>query len=85
MLTHEGDPAEHRLKYMYLSEERSERTGGHLWTERVVETPMGKVRLLLAEDGKPLSPERQAAEKAQIEEYCGASRRVSKTGTGDEE
>jgi hypothetical protein len=66
MLTHEGDPAEHRLKYMYLSEERSERTGGHLWTERVVETEKGKVRLLLAEDGKPLSAERQAAEKAKL-------------------
>jgi hypothetical protein len=66
MLTHEGDPAEHRLNYMYLSEERSERTGGHLWMERVVETPMGKVRLLLAEDGKPLSAERQAAERARL-------------------
>jgi hypothetical protein len=66
MLTHEGDPAEHRLKYMYLSEERSERTGGHVWTERVVETAMGKVRLLLAEDGKPLSPQRQAAERAKL-------------------
>jgi len=66
MLTHEGDPAEHRFKYMYLSEERSERTGGHLWLERVVETPMGKVRLLLAEDGKPLSAERQTAEKARL-------------------
>ena len=66
MLAHEGDPAEHRNKYMYLSEERSERTGGHLWTERVVETEAGKVRLLLAEDGKPLSPERQAAEKTRL-------------------
>jgi hypothetical protein len=66
MLAHEGAPAEHRLKYMYLSEERSERTGGHLWRERVVETAVGKVRLLLAEDGKPLSPERMAAEKAKL-------------------
>jgi hypothetical protein len=66
MLTHESDPAEHRLKYMYLSEERSDRTGGHAWTERVVETAMGKVRLLLAEDGKPLSAERQAAERAKL-------------------
>jgi len=66
MLAHEGDPAEHRNKYMYLSEERSERTGGHLWTERVIETSIGKVRLLLAEDGKPLSAERQAAEKAKL-------------------
>jgi hypothetical protein len=66
MLTHEGDPAEHRFKYMYLSEERSERTGGHLWTERVVETAIGNVRLLLAEDGKPLSGERQAVERAKL-------------------
>jgi hypothetical protein len=66
MLAHEGDPAEHRNRYMFLSEERSERTGGHLWTERVVETTMGKVRLLLAEDGKPLSAERAAAEKARL-------------------
>src|ERR1700744_4425486 len=70
MLQHEGDPAEHRLKYMYLSEERSDRTGGHLWGERVVETAVGKVRLLLAEDGKPLSPERIAAEKAKLAEIA---------------
>jgi hypothetical protein len=70
MLNHEGDPLEHRLKYMYLSEERSERTGGHLWTERVVETERGKVRLLLAEDGKPLSPERQQAEKAKLNDIA---------------
>jgi hypothetical protein len=70
MLAHEGDPAEHRNKYMYLSEERSERTGGHLWMERVVETSMGKVRLLLAEDGKPLSAERQAGERARLEDIA---------------
>jgi hypothetical protein len=70
MLTHEGDPAEHRLKYMYLCEERSDRTGGHLWLERVVETPMGKVRLLLAEDGKPLSVERQEAERAKLKDIA---------------
>ena len=68
MLAHEGDPAEHRINYMYLSEERSERTGGHLWTERVVETGLGKVRLLLSEDGKPLSKERAAEEKARLAE-----------------
>jgi hypothetical protein len=68
MLAHEGDPAEHRINYMYLSEERSDRTGGHLWTERVVETELGKVRLLLSEDGKPLSKERVAEEKARLAE-----------------
>jgi hypothetical protein len=70
MLAHEGDPAEHRNKYMYLSEERSDRTGGHLWTERVVETGQGKVRLLLAEDGKPLSKERQDSEKLKLREIA---------------
>src|SRR5260370_26439170 len=52
MLAHEGDPAEHRNKYMYLSEERSERTGGHLWTERVVETAAGEVGGVPAAEGK---------------------------------
>jgi hypothetical protein len=66
MLAHEGDPAEHRYKYMYISEERSDRTGGHLWKEQVVETARGKIRLLVAEDGKPLSPERVAREKARL-------------------
>jgi hypothetical protein len=70
MLAHEGDAAEHRYKYMYVSEERSERTGGHVWTEQVVETVQGKVRLLLAEDGKPLSAERQAFEKARLKEIA---------------
>ena len=70
MLAHEGDPAEHRLKYMYLSEERSDRTGGHLWKERVIETAMGKIRLLLAEDGKTLSPERLVAEKAKLNDIA---------------
>jgi hypothetical protein len=66
MLAHESNPTEHRNMYTYLSEERSERTGGHLWTERVVETAAGKVRLLLAEDGKPLSIQQQTAEKAKL-------------------
>jgi hypothetical protein len=68
MLAHENDPGEHRNRYMYLSEERSERTGGHLWRERVVETEMGKVRLLLAEDGQPLSSGRLAAERSRLAE-----------------
>jgi hypothetical protein len=88
MLAHEGDPAEHRNKYMYLSEERSDRTGGHLWTERVVETAMGKVRLLLAEDGKPLSAERQAAEKTRLAEVAAhpdAFQRREQSMKNDEE
>jgi hypothetical protein len=70
MLAHENDPAEHQHKYMYLSDERSDRTGGHLWAERVAETSVGKVRLLLAEDGKPLSAERLAEERALLKEVA---------------
>ncbi len=88
MLAHEGDPAEHRYKYMYLSEERSERTGGHLWTERVIETEMGKVRLLLAEDGKPVSAERLAAERARLADIAAhpdAFQRREQSMENDEE
>lgn len=55
-----------RGRYEYMSEERSDRTGGHLWVERVVETPVGRVRLLLAEDGQPISGDRVAAERARL-------------------
>ena len=65
---HEADASKHRGYYMYLSVERSERTGGHEWTERVVETTYGKVRYLLAEDGKALTGPRLAAERARIED-----------------
>ena len=88
MLSHEGDPAEHRLKYMYVNEERSDRTGGHLWTERVVETEKGKVRLLLAEDGKPLSPERQTAERAKLKDIAAhpdAFQKREQSMTNDEQ
>jgi hypothetical protein len=88
MLTHENDPAEHRNRYMYLSEERSDRTGGHLWRERVVETSVGKVRLLLAEDGKLLSAERAAAERAQLADIVAhpdAFRRHEQVMKNDEE
>ena len=44
--------------YEYLTYERSDRTGGHLWEERVVETDAGRLRMLLAEDGKPISAAR---------------------------
>ena len=61
------DAAElHRNWYMYLSYERSERTGEHLWAERVAETSMGKVRMLIAEDGQPLSGDRAATERARL-------------------
>jgi hypothetical protein len=56
----------HRGRYQYMSEERSDRTNGHLWTEKVVETPAGRVRLLLQEDGQPISEARTAAERNRL-------------------
>ncbi len=54
--------------FRYVSEERSARTGGHLWRENVVETPDGLLRRLVAEDGKPLSAARAAEEDHRIAE-----------------
>ena len=68
MLAHENNPGEHRNLYTYFSEERSERTGGRLWRERVVETAMGRIRLLLTEDGQPLNSSRLEAERAKLRE-----------------
>jgi hypothetical protein len=66
MLANEDVAAQHRDHYAYLSKERSDRTGGHLWTEKLVETNAGKVRMLLEEDGMPLSPERIAQERGRL-------------------
>jgi hypothetical protein len=66
MLANEDVAAQHKDHYFYLSQERSERTGGHLWTEKVVETDAGKVRMLVAEDGKPLPPDRVAQERGRL-------------------
>jgi hypothetical protein len=66
LVRHEAAAAEHRGHYTYTSEERSERTGGHLWQERIAETNWGKVRYLVAVDGQPLVGERLAAEKARV-------------------
>ena len=68
VVSHETEASSHRGYYMYLSVERSERTGGHEWTERVAETLWGKVRFLIAEDGKPLEGDRLRAERARIED-----------------
>jgi hypothetical protein len=66
MVAHEDDNSAHRDHFEFLSTERSDRTGGHLWTERVVEIPDGRVRMLLAEDGKPLSSVREQQERARL-------------------
>jgi hypothetical protein len=70
MVVHEDYEAAHRAHYMYLSKERSDRTDGHLWTEKIIETTTGKLRMLIAEDGAPLSQDRTAAEKARLAEIA---------------
>lgn len=67
MINNENAAAAKHEHWEYLSNERSGRTGGHLWTERVVETAPGRVRLLLGIDGKPLSPEQMQQERARVQ------------------
>jgi hypothetical protein len=66
MVANEEQARQHRTFFRYTSVERSARTGGHLWTEKVAETPDGLLRRLIAEDSKPLSPDRAAAEDRRI-------------------
>jgi hypothetical protein len=68
VIENENAAAARQEHWEYLSNERSGRTGGHLWTERVVETTPGRVRMLIAVDGKPLSPEQMQAERARVEQ-----------------
>jgi hypothetical protein len=54
------------IHFSYLSEERSPRTGGQLWREKVVETDDGILRRLLGINGKPLSQTEADAENKRI-------------------
>jgi hypothetical protein len=66
MVAHEDTGVSHNDRYVFLSNERSERTGGHMWTERVAWIAGGNVRLLLAVDGVPLGPAREQQERARL-------------------
>ncbi len=88
MLTREDYEAAHRGHYMYVSKERSDRTGGHLWTEKVIETTAGKIRMLVAEDGEALDAQRLAAEKSRLEEIAAhpdAFQKQEQTRKNDEQ
>jgi hypothetical protein len=56
-----------RPHYFYVSDERSARTGGHLWRENVVETPDGALRRLIAIDNRPLTAAEAEAEQRRID------------------
>src|ERR1700759_3261074 len=66
METAESAARDERQLFMYRSKEKSVRTGGHLWDEWVVETVDGRIRRLLAVDGKPLTGSALAAEQNRI-------------------
>jgi hypothetical protein len=66
MVENEEQARQHRRFFRYTSVERSARTGGHLWTENVAETPDGLLRRLVVEDGKPISADRAATEDRRI-------------------
>ena len=80
LVRNEQNATDHRGRYMYLSVEKSERTNGHTWTERMAETPWGKVKFLIAEDGKPLTGDRLSAEKARLAQEAADPRRLQTPG-----
>jgi hypothetical protein len=74
--------------YFFVSEERSVRTGGHLWKENVVETTDGPFRRLIAIDNKPLTADEAAAEQRRIDtlvSHPDEFRRINQAHKDDEE
>jgi hypothetical protein len=77
-----------RPHYFYVSEERSARTGGHLWKENVVETTDGPLRRLIAIDNKPLTTGEAEAERRRIDNLVSHPdefRRLNQAHKDDEE
>jgi hypothetical protein len=74
-------------RFSYTTYERSARTGGHLWTEKVVEVDNGLLRRLLDVDSQPLSPARAAEEDRRIEQLAAdpAAFRRANQGRKDDE
>jgi hypothetical protein len=66
MVEAETAARETRQHFLYRRKERSVRTRGHVWDELVVETTDGRMRRLVAVDGKPLSRGEQSAEDKRI-------------------
>ena len=58
---------QHEANLAYTSEERSPRTGNHLWREKVVETNDGPLPRLVAIDGNPLTAAQTAVESHRID------------------
>ena len=87
MADNEVNARKQEIRYSYLAEERSPRTGGHLWRERVVETQDGPLHRLLAIDGRLLSQTETTAEADRIADLVknpDAFRRLNAAHADDE-
>ena len=71
MAANEVTARQQGIRYAFVSEERSVRTGGHLWRERVVETDDGPLRRLLSIDGQLLGAQAANAETERIHQLVG--------------
>lgn len=67
MAANEVAARQQKQNFAYVSEERSDRTGGHLWRENVVETTDGPLRRLTAIDNRPLTAAEADAEQRRID------------------
>jgi hypothetical protein len=69
-----------RQYFRYRTQERSNRTNGHLWEELVVETLDGPLARLISEDNHPLSSSRQKEEDQRVS-YLGSHPSEFRRGT----
>ena len=70
-----------------MSREKSTRTGGHEWVEKVVQTEDGEIQRLLSVDGVDLSGARKRAEEERIKKLVAnpdSFRRGSRENKGDD-
>jgi hypothetical protein len=71
MVGREHEALLHEPQLEYTSIETSDRTGGHAWTERVVEVREGRLRRLLLVDGKPLAADEERREESRLRSIAG--------------
>jgi hypothetical protein len=87
MAANEVTARQQNQNFFYVSEERSDRTGGHLWKENVVETTDGPLRRLIAIDNRPLTVAEAEAEQRRIDNLVShpdAFRRLNQAHKDDE-
>jgi hypothetical protein len=87
MAANEVTARQHQAHFAYTSEERSTRTGSHLWKENVVEIADGPLRRLIAIDGQPLTAGQAQAEQQRIDNlvaHPGDLRKLNQAHKDDE-